>query len=240
LTNELDHEHDEPVVRANTQSVRDFRWRQRGTTAERHAQSIYLKSNRGLLERQWSKQWARISDDEQASILAQHKTAIDALFEITQVINGLSTGLQPGVTMLYPDITYGDFAAIPRSNTFPDVDVASRMDVKDFDAQDDEAFRNYGKITKVPSVIWSEFCRLTLAWARANPGDCDAGVQAELEQTVITNVRPPETSVSPCSRAGLRQPTTSEERGALAHQRDLERTQRQMAEADKRGDDVYL
>jgi hypothetical protein len=126
--------------------------------------------------------------------------------------------LQPGVTLPFPDYTYRDFAAVPRSDSFPDANVAASMDVEDFDALDDDGFRRFGKVTKLPSVLWSEFCRLTLARARNNPGDCDAAVEAELESLVTSNICTPVSAPMP----GVHTPTRSEEASMQAHQRNVD------------------
>jgi hypothetical protein len=98
--------------------------------------------------------------------------------------------------MAYPDLLYKDaqrFVADHPCCDFPQiVEVAANLSPEDFDRfVDDESFRRYGRLSKLPSALFSEMRRLTLQWAKQNPGECDPAVLSELGRVVVDDMPKP-------------------------------------------------
>jgi hypothetical protein len=201
-------------TRANTQHVRDFRFRQRGVSEKKKADAAYAKSPRGLLERQWVRNWEAATDEEKAAVMVLHQRAVDALCEIQYVIHDLTNG----ASLPFVGVMYTELSAIPRSDWFPCANVAAHISIEEFNAFDDEPWKRYGKVTLIPQALWDHFLSVILQYARKHPDEFDEATHNELESLVPDYSRP---AAAPA--VGLRQPSKAEEQAAI-RQRDHVRT----------------
>jgi hypothetical protein len=170
-------------------AAQDKRFAERERIKKEAAELQERKQPESKMLRLWETNWSAISDEEKQQISAQNRECLLNWAMIDDAVHNIEAGVQSAP---FPAETFHELqqflATNPPVDEYPDLTVAANLDAETFESFADKSFVRTGRITRLPVVIWTEFCRRILDWSRNNPDQIDSEVIQKLEQIVTTNV----------------------------------------------------